>query len=330
MGTRPPGCTGAAGRDSGMTSARLPEVRGSIIRGAPLAPLTWFRVGGPADVLFLPADEDDLASFLQKLDLGVPVTPVGVGSNLLVRDGGVRGVTIRLGSRLGRIEILGDAMIRAGAAALAARVAESAAHAGIAGLEFLSGIPGTIGGVLAMNAGCYGSTVSEILSSADALDRGGGRVRLLPAEMGFSYRHCSAAEGRIFLGAELRGRADSPDAVRDRMRSLLGRREASQPIRCRTGGSTFRNPGGRPGAGSDSGDLRESAWRLIDAAGCRGLERGGASVSEQHANFLINRGDATAAELESLGEDIRRRVFSCTGIRLTWEIRRIGESVGND
>ncbi len=312
-----------------MISAHLPEVRGNIIRGAPLAPLTWFRVGGPAEALFLPADEEDLATFLRELDSEVPVTPVGVGSNLLVRDGGVRGVTIRMGSRLGRIEILGDAMIRAGAAALASRVAESAANAGIAGLEFLRGIPGTIGGVLAMNAGCYGSAVSEVLSSAVALDRSGGRIRLLPAEMGFSYRYCRASEGRIFLGAEFQGRPELPDAIRNRMRSLLGRRETSQPVRSRTGGSTFRNPGGRPGAGSDGGDIRDSAWRLIDAAGCRGMQRGGASVSKKHANFLINRGDATAADLESLGEDIQQRVFARTGIRLTWEIRRIGESVNN-
>ena len=309
-----------------MSAAQLPEARGSIIRSAPLAPLTWFRVGGAADALFLPADADDLARFLEALPPEVPVTPVGVGSNLLVRDGGVRGVTIRLGSRFGRIDSPGGSVIRAGAGALAARVAEAAADAGIAGLEFLRGIPGTVGGAVAMNAGCYGSAVREIFVAAEGVDRLGKRFRLPRAEMDFSYRHCGASEGRIFLGAELRGRPGTPEDIRERMRTLLGRRESSQPIRSRTGGSTFRNPGGRPGAGSDCGAWQESAWRLIDAAGCRGLARGGAAVSDQHANFLINRGGATAADLEALGEDIRQRVYAHSGIRLKWEIRRIGEA----
>ncbi len=309
-----------------MSGASLPEARGSIIRGALLAPLTWFRVGGPADALFLPADEDDLAGFLRALPPEMPVVPVGVGSNLLVRDGGIRGVTIRLGSRFGRIEVADSSRIRAGAAALAARVAEAAADAGIGGLEFLRGIPGTIGGALAMNAGCYGSCVGDVLASAEAVDRHGRQVRLLPEEMNFSYRHCCAAEGRIFLRAEFRGHTAAPATVRERMQSLLSQREASQPVRSRTGGSTFRNPGGRPGAGSDGGAWKDSAWRLIDAAGCRGLARGDATVSEQHANFLINRGGATAADLEGLAEDIREKVHSHSGVRLKWEIRRIGEA----
>ena len=312
-----------------MSGAILPEARGSIIRHAPLAPLTWFRVGGPADALFLPADEDDLAGFLRALPPEVPVVPVGVGSNLLVRDGGIRGVTIRLGSRFGKIDVPDSPRIRAGSAALAARVAEAAADAGIGGLEFLRGIPGTIGGALAMNAGCYGTSVSDVLASAEAVDRRGSKVRLSPREMSFSYRCCGAADGRIFLRAEFQGNTDAPAAVRDRMQTLLSQRHASQPVRSRTGGSTFRNPGGRPGAGSDEGVWQDSAWRLIDAAGCRGLERGGAAVSELHANFLINRGGATAADLEGLAEDIREKVYSHSGVRLIWEIRRVGEVLGD-
>lgn len=309
----------------------LPPVRGRIVRHRPLAPLTWFRVGGPAEVLYLPADEEDLAAFLASLPSRVAVTPIGVGSNLLVRDGGVRGVTIRLGRRFGDIVFLGDSRIRAGASALAARVAEAAAGHGIAGLEFLRGIPGTIGGALAMNAGAHGGTLSDVLVSAGALDRSGRRLGLRRRDMRFSYRQCAAAEGRIFLHALLKGTRDEPDAVRERMRSLLSHREASQPTRTRTGGSTFRNPGGRPGAGSDGGGIwRDSAWRLIDAAGCRGLERGGAAVSEKHANFLINRGNATAADLEELAEEIRDRVFEHSGVRLQWEIRRIGETQDDD
>ncbi len=308
-----------------MSVDRLPEARGRIVRNAPLAPLTWFRVGGPADALFLPADEEDLAAFLEALPADVPVTPFGVGSNLLVRDGGVRGVVVRLGRRFGDVRILDGQRVRAGAAALAARVAEAAAASGIAGLEFLRGIPGTVGGVLAMNAAAYGGGADRILRRAEAIDRQGRTVRLEPDEMGFGYRRCAAAEGRIFLAAEFEGRADAPDAVRERMRSLLARREDSQPTRSRTGGSTFRNPGGRPGAGSDGGAWIESAWRLIDAAGCRGLRHGGAAVSEKHANFLINRGDATASDLESLAERVRERVRARSGVCLEWEIRRIGE-----
>ena len=309
-----------------MTGSPATALRGRMLRDAPMAPLTWFRVGGPADRLYLPADAADLAAFLQSRPDSEPLRVVGVGSNLLVRDGGLRGVTLRLGRGFNQIDTGEGPVLRAGAAALAARVAEVAADAGLAGLEFMRGIPGTIGGALAMNAGCYGASTAAVLSAAEAMDRDGARVRLAPEAMGFAYRSCAAASGRIFLAAEFRLRPDRPEAVRARMQALMRRRAGSQPVRSRTGGSTFRNPGGRPGAGADPERWRESAWRLIDAAGCRGLARGDAAVSEQHANFLVNRGRASAADLESLAEDIRARVQAHSGVRLTWEIHRIGEA----
>jgi UDP-N-acetylmuramate dehydrogenase len=293
----------------------LPAVRGKLLRDEPLAPFTWLRVGGPADVLFLPEDEADLAAFLAALDPVIPVTAIGVGSNLLVRDGGVAGVVVRLAGRaFGRIEPRGEARIFAGAAALDAAVAREAARAGIAGLEFYRGVPGSIGGALVMNAGCYGAETKDVLVEAHAITRDGRAVTLSNAEMDFVYRKARAAQGGdlIFTGGLYQGRPDAPDAIEARMGEITARREASQPIREKTGGSTFKNPPG------------DSSWRLVDAAGWRGKLVGGAKFSEQHANFLINTGEATAADLEGLGEAVRGDVRAKFGVELDWEIRRIG------
>jgi len=288
-----------------------------------LADLTWFRVGGPAEVLFQPADPQDLAEFLAACPPEIPVTPVGVGSNLLIRDGGVPGVVVRLGRGFSAITVEGT-RVTAGAAALDAKVAVAAAKAGIAGLEFLRGVPGAIGGALAMNAGCYGDEVKDVLVEARGIDRAGSCVTIPVAEMGFSYRNAAAAEGLIFTGAVLQGCADDADAVTARMEALLAKREAAQPVRERTGGSTFRNPAGFSSTGRDGDSHELKAWKLIEAAGCRGLRLGGARVSQKHCNFLINSGTATAADLEQLGETVRARVKSNAGIDLCWEIRRIG------
>ena len=293
-------------------AARLPPARGRLTFEAPLGKLTWFGVGGPAEALFRPADAEDLAQFLSALPPEVPVTAIGVGSNLLVRDGGVEGVVVRLGRGFAEIAVDGEE-VAAGAGALDLNVALAAGEAGVAGLEFLSGVPGTIGGGLRMNAGAYGSELKDVLVGASALDRRGGRHELSLAEMGLRYRHCAVEPSWIFLGARLRGRPEEPAAVAARMREIRAAREASQPIRAHTGGSTFKNPPG------------DTAWRLIDRAGCRGLVRGGAKVSEKHANFLINTGAASAADLEGLGEEVRRRVFEACGILLEWEIRRVGQ-----
>ena len=294
---------------------RLPPVRGRIAANAPIGPMTWFRVGGPAEVLFRPADEADLAGFLRALPDGVPVTVIGVASNLLVRDGGIPGVTIRLGRGFVEVAAEGD-MVTAGAGALDLNVALTAAEVGIAGLEFLSGVPGTIGGGLRMNAGAYGSEIKDVLVEASAVDRAGAVHRVPAAELGLSYRHSAASEDWIFTSALLRGRRGDPAEIAARMDEIRAAREASQPIRARTGGSTFANPPG------------DHAWRLIDEAGCRGLTRGGAMVSEKHTNFLINTGAATAADIEGLGEEVRRRVHAKFGIALRWEIRRIGQHGG--
>jgi UDP-N-acetylmuramate dehydrogenase len=290
---------------------RLPSVRGRLVANAPIGQRTWFRVGGPAELLFQPADEGDLADFLAALPPDIPVTVLGVGSNLLVRDGGISGVTIRLGRGFAAIET-GVDEVSTGAGALDLNVALAAAEAGIAGLEFLSGIPGTIGGGFGTNAGAYGREFKDALISADALDRGGRLHRASTAELGFSYRHCSAPSDWIFTSAIFRGIRGDRAAIAHRMADIHGAREASQPIRARTGGSTFANPPG------------QQAWQLIDAAGCRGLARGGAMVSEKHANFLINTGNATGADIEGLGEEVRRRVRERFGIVLEWEIRRVG------
>lgn len=290
---------------------RLPKVRGRLTADAPLAQVTWFRVGGPAEVLFRPADLDDLSTFLAEKPADVPVTVIGVASNLLVRDGGIKGVVIRLGR--GFVEIAAeDETVTAGAGALDVNVAITAREAGIAGLEFLSGIPGTVGGGLRMNAGAYGSEFKDVLKSAVALDTQGKQHALAPADLKLSYRHCGLPEDWIFVAARFAGAKGDPLAIARRMNEIQSAREESQPIRSRTGGSTFANPPGR------------KAWELIDAAGCRGLKRGGAMVSEKHANFLINTGDATAADLEALGEAVRARVLASSRIALDWEIRRVG------
>ncbi|MGZ3315221.1 MAG: UDP-N-acetylmuramate dehydrogenase [Caulobacteraceae bacterium] len=293
---------------------RLPPVRGRIERDAPLAPYTWFRVGGPADLLFLPEDEDDLAAFLHARDPAVPVLPLGVGSNLLVRDGGLEGVAIRLGRGFSGVEARDDDAIYAGAAVPDAVLAREAAKAGIAGLEFYRGVPGTVGGACVMNAGCYGCETREVLVEAYAVTRAGEPLTLSNADMGFSYRKSAAAArgDLIFTGALFQGTPDDPDAITARMDEITARREASQPIRAKTGGSTFKNPPG------------DSAWRLVDAAGWRAKPYGGAMFSDKHANFLINTGEATAADLEGLGEQVRADVKAKFGVDLEWEIKRVG------
>ncbi|WP_370152612.1 UDP-N-acetylmuramate dehydrogenase [Ferrovibrio sp.] len=295
--------------------ARLPPLRGRLAVQAPLADVTWFRVGGPAEVMFRPADREDLVAFLKNRPADVPVTVLGVGSNTLVRDGGIPGVVIRLGRGFVEVTAEGDEIV-AGAGAPDVNVAMTAQRAGIAGLEFLRGIPGTIGGGLRMNAGAYGREFRDVLVWAEALDPQGNLHRLSPADMGFSYRHCGVPEDWIFIACRLKGTAGDPAAIQTRMDEIQAAREGSQPIRSRTGGSTFANPEGH------------KAWQLIDAAGCRGLVVGDAQVSEQHCNFLINRGGATAADLEMLGETVRRRVKDSSGVSLRWEIRRIGVQKG--
>jgi UDP-N-acetylmuramate dehydrogenase len=289
----------------------LPPVRGSIARDAALKDMVWFRAGGPADVLFRPADVEDLGMFLAARSSDIPVYIIGVGSNLLVRDGGMPGTVVRLPASFGKIEASGT-RIRAGAAALDAHVARVAADAGIAGLEFLRGVPGTVGGALRMNAGCYGREIADIFVEATALDGQGNTLTLTAAEMGFSYRHSKAQEDLIFVEAVFEGTPDKPEAIKARMEELAANREASQPIRAKTGGSTFKNPPG------------QKAWELIDRAGCRGLMQGAAQVSEKHCNFLINTGDAAAADIEALGEEVRHRVRETQGVSLEWEIKRIG------
>ena len=293
---------------------RLPTVRGRLTADAPLAGITWFRVGGPAEVMFRPADRDDLLQFLADKPTDVAVTVLGVGSNLLVRDGGVPGVVVRLGRGFAEINANGTRIV-AGAAALDVNVAQTAADTGIGGLEFLSGVPGTIGGAMRMNAGAYGRELVDVLVEGEIVDASGNVRRLVRDEFGFTYRHCALPEATIFLSATLEGSSDAHDAIRERMATIRQKREESQPIRTRTGGSTFANP--RDGSG-------RKAWELIDQAGCRGLTIGGAQVSEKHTNFLINTGTATAADLEALGEEVRRRVREKFGVTLEWEIRRIG------
>jgi UDP-N-acetylmuramate dehydrogenase len=297
-----------------MPLARLPAVRGRLTADAPIGRHTWFGAGGPAEVLFQPADREDLAIFLAALPETVPVTVIGGGANTLVRDGGIAGVTIHLGRTFADLTAEREEVI-VGAGALHLTTALFAAETGIADLEFLSGIPGTMGGGLRMNAGAYGSEIKNLLVSATALDRSGGEHFVAAPAMGFSYRHCALDPDWIFVEARLRGRPDDPAAITRRMAEIRAARKATQPIRARTGGSTFSNPPGY------------SAWQLIDAAGCRGLLRGGAMVSPKHTNFLINTGDATAADLEGLGEEVRQRVFDASGVLLEWEIRRIGRSL---
>jgi UDP-N-acetylmuramate dehydrogenase len=291
--------------------ARMPELRGHLLANQSLEELTWFRVGGPAQAFFMPQDENDLAYFLQNLAVEIPVTVIGAGSNLIVRDGGVPGVVIRLGRGFNEIKVEADHRVAAGTAMLDVMVARAAQAAGIAGLAFFSGIPGSIGGALRMNGGAYGAETKDVLIEARGIDRRGAMRSYSNADMGFSYRHCGVPDDVIFTAALFQGRAGDPDAIAAEMAEIKGKREKSQP-RNRTGGSTFKNPEGL------------SAWKLVDEAGCRGLKVGQAQVSELHSNFLISRDGASAADIETLGETVRARVKAHSGIELEWEIKRIG------
>ncbi len=295
---------------------RLPALRGRLTANAPLDRVTWFRVGGPAEVLFKPADKEDLIAFLKGKPEETPVTVLGVGSNLLVRDGGVPGVVIRLGREFVKMKAEEGSVLEAGAAALDLNVAKAAQLAGIAGLEFFCGVPGTLGGALRMNAGAYGKETKDVLIEAEAVDGEGALHRAGAEDLGMSYRHSGAPEDWIFLSARLQGEPGDPAEIAGRMEEIQRQREESQPIRTRTGGSTFKNPPGH------------KAWELIDKAGCRGLTRGDAQVSEKHCNFLINKGEASAADIEALGEEVRRRVKEMSGVELQWEIKRIGVPAG--
>ena len=295
--------------------SRLPTPRGSLKPDVPLAPYTWFRVGGAAEAFFMPKDEADLALFLSSMPEDVPVTTLGVASNTIVRDGGIPGVVVRLGPAFARVTNDGT-RVTAGAAALDAKVAKEAAKAGIAGLEFYAGIPGTVGGALRMNAGCYGAETKDVLVSAVALDRRGRRIEMSLDDLGYTYRHSTAPDDLIFVEALFEGTPDDPAEIQSRMDAITSRREESQPLREKTGGSTFKNPV------LPSGE-KGSAWQTVDSLGGRGHRVGGAQMSELHCNFMINTGDATAADLEALGEEMRARA-KARGIDLDWEIKRIG------
>ncbi|MGE0563678.1 MAG: UDP-N-acetylmuramate dehydrogenase [Pseudolabrys sp.] len=298
---------------TGVLKAAMPELRGRLLANQPLAELTWFRVGGPAQVLFMPEDENDLAYFIAGRPKDVPVMVIGLGSNLIVRDGGVPGVVVRLGRGFSDVTVEEDNRIRAGAAVPDVKVARAAQEAGIAGLAFLRGIPGCIGGALRMNGGAYGGETKDRLISARGVDGAGNIREFSNADMGYSYRHCSVADDVIFTQALFQGEAGDRAAIAAEMDKITESREATQPIKSRTGGSTFKNP---PGG---------KAWQLIDAAGCRGLKVGQAQVSELHCNFLINLGGATASDIETLGEAVRERVKQSSGVTLEWEIKRIGQ-----
>jgi UDP-N-acetylmuramate dehydrogenase len=297
--------------DSNTLAARLPPLSGRVQSHVALAPQTWFRVGGPAEVLVKPADAGDLAGFLAALPLEVPVMVIGAASNLIVRDGGIPGVVVKLTRGFAGISVDAGGIV-AGAAVLDGTLAEHAAAAGLAGLEFLCGIPGTVGGAVAMNAGCYGADVSQCLDWAELVTRSGELVRCEAPALGFRYRSSSLPPGGVVVRARFRGTPGEPAAIAARIAEIRASRASSQPVRSRTGGSTFRNPP----------DM--TAWELIEAAGCRGLSRGAAQVSEKHCNFLINTGGATAADIEGLGEEVRRRVREASGVELEWEIRRLG------
>ncbi len=291
--------------------APMPPVRGRLTRSAPLAPLVWFKAGGPAEWLFEPADADDLSAFLVALDPAVPVMALGLGSNLIVRDGGVAGVVIRLGKPFAFARADGDTMICGGGTS-GILAASTARDAGIAGIEFLRSIPGTVGGFVRMNGGAYGREVADILVSCTVVGRDGAVTRMAVADLDYTYRHSALPDGAIVIEATVRGTPGDPAAIQAEMDRIAAAREASQPLRAKTGGSTYKNPPGH------------KAWTLIDAAGCRGLTRGDAQVSEKHCNFLLNRGNATSADIEALGEDVRARVKADSGVTLEWEIRRVG------
>jgi UDP-N-acetylmuramate dehydrogenase len=291
---------------------KMPELRGRLLANQPLAEFTWFRVGGPAQAFYMPDDENDLAYFLRNLPAAVPVAVIGAGSNLIVRDAGVPGIVVRLGRGFNDVKIE-EHRVAAGTAMLDVMVARAAQTAGVAGLAFLSGIPGTVGGALRMNGGAYGGETKDVLIEARGIDRQGNLRTFTNGEMGFSYRHCGVPDDVIFTAAVFQGRAGAPEDIATEMAAIKKKREASQP-RNRTGGSTFKNPPGN------------SAWKLVDEAGCRGLTIGGAQVSELHSNFLINLGGASAADIETLGERVRERVKAHSGVELEWEIKRIGVS----
>ena len=291
---------------------RTNGVRGKLTEHAPLAKLVWFKSGGTADWLLVPEDLDDLLHFLTGLDEGIPVMALGLGSNLIVRDGGVPGVVVRLGKAFSQVEVLENHELRCGGGASGILVSSTARDAGIAGLEFLRGIPGTVGGFVRMNGGAYGREVSDILVDCDVAMPDGQLVRLPAAELQYSYRHSALPEGAIVVSARFRGTPGDSKEIGAEMDRIAAAREESQPLRTKTGGSTFKNPPG------------DKAWRLVDAAGCRGLRLGGAQVSEKHANFLINTGEATSADIEGLGEEVRRRVAESQGVSLEWEIQRVG------
>lgn len=290
----------------------LPRVAGKLTANAPLAPLVWFKSGGAAEWLFEPRDLADLQAFLRDLDPAVPVMALGLGSNLIVRDGGVPGVVVRLGKAFAQVVPTGAVTLGCGGGASGILVSSTARDAGIAGLEFLRSIPGTVGGFVRMNGGAYGGEVRDILEDCDVVLRSGELVTLPLAELGYSYRHSELPEGAIVVAARFRGRPGDPAEIQSEMDRISASREASQPLRSKTGGSTFKNPDGH------------KAWELVDKAGCRGLVRGGAQVSEKHTNFLINTGDATSTEIEDLGDEVRRRVRAASGVELEWEIQRVG------
>ncbi len=293
-------------------SDSLPKVRGKLTANAPLAPLVWFKSGGSAQYLFEPADTDDLADFLRGIDPEVPVMGLGLGSNMIVRDGGVPGVVVRLGKAFAKVEKLADLALRCGGGASGILVSSTARDAGISGMEFLRSIPGTVGGFVRMNGGAYGRETCDILVECDVVLRSGERATLTVDALGYTYRHSELPEGAIVVSATFRGQPGDAKEIQAEMDRIAASREESQPLRSKTGGSTFKNP------------LPDKAWQVIDAAGCRGLTRGGAQVSEKHCNFLLNLGNATSEDIERLGEDVRRRVKDDSGIELEWEIQRVG------
>ncbi|GAA0285092.1 UDP-N-acetylmuramate dehydrogenase [Alteraurantiacibacter aestuarii] len=313
LGANAPGSDEDVGQPDVVTS----PVRGKLVKDAPLDRLVWFKSGGAADYLFEPADLDDLTRFLSGLDEGTPVMALGLGSNLIIRDGGVPGVVVRLGKPFASVEVRRDNIIECGGGAPGILVASTARDAGIAGLEFLRGIPGTVGGFVRMNGGAYGREVADILIDCDVVMPGGECVNIPAQDLGYSYRHSKLPDGAIVVAARFQGDPGDPVAIGKEMDRIAAEREASQPLRSKTGGSTFKNPDPAAAGG-------RKAWQLVDEAGCRGLKMGGAQVSEKHANFLINTGDATSSDIEGLGEEIRRRVSEKTGVALEWEIQRVG------
>jgi UDP-N-acetylmuramate dehydrogenase len=298
-----------------MTLVELPKVAGKLTRNAPLAPLVWFKSGGHAEYLFEPKDIADLQNFIRDLDPSISIWPLGLGSNLIIRDGGVSGVTVRLGKAFAKVERLDDVTLRCGGGASGILVSSTARDAGIAGLEFLRGIPGTVGGFVRMNGGAYGREVKDILVECEILLRNGELITLPVSQLGYTYRHSELPDGAVVVSATSRGVPGDPAIIGAEMNRIAEAREASQPLRSKTGGSTFKNPDGK------------KAWQLVDEAGCRGIQIGGAQVSEKHTNFLINTGDATSADIEELGEEVRRRVMSKSGVNLQWEIQRVGKPV---